>query len=222
MTGGAVQIKWAGETLHLLPERAVWWPRERTLFIADPHFGKAATFRRLGIPVPETTHEDDLERLTGLLVASDAQRLVILGDFFHARTGKNASTLATLTDWRQRQAAQEIVLVRGNHDRSSGNLPAEWKFSTVDGPWSLGPFQCHHEPQEVPDGFVLAGHLHPSFGWSRRNGSGLHAPCFHLTARVAVLPAFGSFTGTHAIEVEAADRVFLVGPEAVIEVHPGS
>ena len=35
------KIVWAGEELLLLPERLVWWKRERTLFMADPHFGKA-------------------------------------------------------------------------------------------------------------------------------------------------------------------------------------
>jgi metallophosphoesterase superfamily enzyme len=66
---------------------------------------------------------------------------------------------------------------------------------------------------------VFAGHLHPSFGWSQRTGAGLHAPCFHFARRIAVLPAFGSFTGTHTVLVESGDRVFLVGPDAVVEVR---
>ena len=43
---------WAGEPLHLLPERALWWPAARVLFVADLHLGKAATYRALGQPVP--------------------------------------------------------------------------------------------------------------------------------------------------------------------------
>ena len=48
---GVLEIEWAGEKLVLLPERAIWWAREKTLFIADPHFGKASTFRSAGLAV---------------------------------------------------------------------------------------------------------------------------------------------------------------------------
>ena len=44
-----------GTALWLLPQRAVWWPAARTAFVADVHFGKAATFRRAGQPVPHGT-----------------------------------------------------------------------------------------------------------------------------------------------------------------------
>ena len=43
-------IQCAGETVWLLPERALWWPAQRMLMVADAHFGKAATFRARGVP----------------------------------------------------------------------------------------------------------------------------------------------------------------------------
>ena len=50
-----VTVDVAGEQFVLLPQKAVFWPRERLLAIADIHFGKAATFRSFGIPVPRGT-----------------------------------------------------------------------------------------------------------------------------------------------------------------------
>lgn len=218
MRSGDVTLEWGGALLTLLPERAVWWAAEKTLLIADPHFGKAAAFRFAGIPVPETSHDDDLERLSYLLMMTDAQRLVILGDFLHAKTGRNEELFATLASWRARHAKTEIVLVEGNHDRHAGALPEDLRIPCVSGPWRLGPFHCRHEPQEDSDAPVLAGHLHPSFRLSERMGTSLRAPCFHFSTRVGVLPAFGSFTGTHGIRPSQNDRVFLVGPASVIEV----
>ncbi|MFA6207430.1 MAG: DEAD/DEAH box helicase, partial [Methylocystis sp.] len=46
----------------LLPQRAVWRVETRTLFIADAHLGKAATFRALGQPAPKGTTRDNLDR----------------------------------------------------------------------------------------------------------------------------------------------------------------
>ena len=56
-----------GRCLHLLPERAAWLPDAGLLLVADVHFGKAASFRRLGVPVPRGTTGANLARLDALL-----------------------------------------------------------------------------------------------------------------------------------------------------------
>ena len=211
-------IKWAGESLTLLPERALWWPRERTLFIADPHFGKAASFRAFGIAAPEASHEDDLARLSALLNETRAERLMILGDFLHAPTGRSEATFGALAQWRARHAALDVELVLGNHDRRAGAPPAELRIRTFAEPAVIGPFLCCHEPPDDPPEFTLAGHLHPGVRLSERNGAALRGPCFHIAGKIAVLPAFGSFTGLHMIARRRDDRVFLIGPERVIEL----
>ncbi|OYW19656.1 MAG: hypothetical protein B7Z52_03300 [Burkholderiales bacterium 12-64-5] len=212
-------LEWGGAILTLLPERAVWWAAERTVFIADPHFGKAAAFRFAGIPVPETSHDDDLERLSQILTMTGAQRLVILGDFLHAKTGRSEGMFAALRAWREKHAAVEMVLVEGNHDRHAGGLPEELRIACVKGPWALGAFRCRHEPEEDAGAYVLAGHIHPAFRLSDRMGLSVRAPCFYFSARVGILPAFGSFTGMHGVRPVAGERVFLVGGESVIEIR---
>lgn len=51
-------VHWAGETLHLLPSHALWWPSGQALLIADLHLGKATSYRALGQPVPGGTTRD--------------------------------------------------------------------------------------------------------------------------------------------------------------------
>ncbi|MET1116147.1 MAG: DEAD/DEAH box helicase, partial [Comamonas sp.] len=109
---GALALSLAQETVALLPERALWWPRERALFVADVHLGKAASFRALGQPVPSGTTRDNLERLSGLIDALDARSLVVLGDFLHAATAQQAQVIDPIVDWRERHAALRCVLVR--------------------------------------------------------------------------------------------------------------
>jgi uncharacterized protein len=219
MHSSSVIIEWAGEELTLLPERAIWWARAATLFIADPHFGKAAAFRYAGVPVPELAQDGDLNRLHGVLDRFPVKQLVILGDFFHARTGRSAATMSALTEWRQRHARLQILLVAGNHDRHAGKPPDEWGIECVEGLHSLPPFTLNHEPIAITGAFVLAGHWHPSFRLQDTIGSGIRLPCFYFSANMAVLPAYGSFTGTHPIAKKPGDRIFLVGPETVIAVR---
>ena len=212
-------IDWAGETLELLPERALLWLARATLVLADPHFGKSAAFRAGGIPVPPGTTAQDLARLDALVRARAPHRLVILGDFFHARAGRADGTLAQIADWRARNPELAIDLVAGNHDRRAGEPPAAWRIRVHEDPLADGPFLfCHEPPDRVPPRqHALAGHVHPAFSIEDRTGR-LRAPCFLFGPRRALLPAFGGFTGTKSVRAEPDERVYVVGEDEVIPV----
>ena len=213
---GAHSIVLAGETLRLLPERAVHWPREDTLFLADPHFGKAASFRALGVAAPDNT-DADLARLTGLLERTRPRRLVVLGDFFHARSAQSPSILAALQEWRRLHAALEIGLVLGNHDRHAGAPPAALDIRCASPPLEIGPFLgCHKPLDPPPQRPTLCGHLHPGVRLRERNGAGLRLPCFVLEGAQLVLPAFGGFTGLALQTAGPGRSLFAVTDQAVV------
>jgi uncharacterized protein len=209
----------AGETLTLMPERAVYWPRERTLVVADLHWGKAATFRAAGVAIPEGGTVADLERLDRALARSGARRLALLGDLLHARAGRAESVLGQVATWRARRPDLEVLLVRGNHDRGAGDPPPDWGFTTVSEPFAAPPFVLCHYPREAPEGYVLAGHLHPAV---RLRGAGrqqLRLACFWFGPRAGVLPAFGSFTGNSLVTPAPGDQVFALAGDELVAVR---
>lgn len=218
-------VHWAGEALHLLPAHALWWPAGQTLFIADLHLGKAASYRALGQPVPGGTTRDNLARLDALIAEHRPQRLVCLGDFLHAASGRTPAVLQALSDWRARHRGVAMTLVRGNHDDRAGDPPPEAGIEVVDEPWLLGPFACYHHPR--PDGdrppthFILAGHLHPVVHLSGRARDALRLPCFVSEPGQALLPAFGAFTGGHVMAAAPSRRFYAVGGDRVWEVPGG-
>ncbi|MBC8055916.1 MAG: metallophosphoesterase, partial [Rhizobiales bacterium] len=114
----------AGNTLMLLPEKAVFLPDSDTLLVADAHIGKATSFRQLGVPVPAGTTDETLSVLTRLIRRLDAKRIVFLGDFLHSARSLAPDTLATLRRWRELHGTIELTLVRGNHDDRAGDPPA--------------------------------------------------------------------------------------------------
>ena len=142
----------------------------------------------------------------------------MLGDFFHARSSRQSETLAAIAAWREEYRQLTVELVRGNHDRSAGDPPAELDIRCADNVLPADPFCFVHEPQEQAAGYVLAGHVHPALRLSDPCGGSLRAPCFWFGRRVGILPAFGHFTGMHRVTPVAGDRVFVVGPDAVVEV----
>ena len=157
-----------------------------------------------------TTHAN-LARIDGLLTETGARRLVVLGDFLHAADSRTSAVLQALAQWRARQAALQIVLVRGNHDSHAGDPPVALGIEVVDEPWLIGPFAGCHHPQRHATHHVLAGHVHPAVRLRGRGGDGLRLPCFASDAGLTLLPAFGEFTGSHVMRPEAGTRLFPVG-----------
>lgn len=217
MADGALDIVLAGERLLMLPQRALFWPAQALLVIADIHFGKAASFRAGGIPVPRGTTTENLAALDFLVDVCQATRVLFLGDFLHARHAHAAATVAAMTHWRARRSGLDLTLVRGNHDRHAGDPPGQLHIRVVDEPWRIGPLLFAHHPQTHPDGYVLAGHVHPVYRLSTRSDA-LRLPCFVFGAGSGVLPSFGSFTGGHPVAPALGDRVFVTTDDSVVEV----
>lgn len=203
---------------RLLPQRALALPDAGLLLVADLHIGKAHSFRRLGVPVPQGTTDGTLARLSAAVLASGARHVVFLGDLLHAARGRSADTLAAVARWRQTHAHLHLTLVRGNHDSHAGDPPPDWGVQCVDEAWQPpevpGLALCHH-PQAVPGAYALAGHIHPAATLGGRAHERLRLPCFHFGPAVGVLPAFGEFTGMHVVHKAPGDRVFVVGTDAV-------
>jgi DNA ligase-associated metallophosphoesterase len=218
----SAEVTVAGEQLVLLAERAAYWPARSTLLVADPHFGKAATFRVAGVFVPGGTTNETLRRLDLALDGTDAVRIVFLGDFLHAREGRAPETLHAINEWRMRRSDVEMLLVRGNHDARAGDPPRELNIRCEDGPIAEGPFVLAHHPVRSAAGYVIAGHLHPGV---RLRGSGrqqARLPCFWFGRSTAVLPAFGEFTGLADVDVREGDRVWVVADSEVIPATASS
>ncbi len=211
-TSVAVQV--AGERLLLLPEKAVYWPAGKMLIVADIHFGKAAAFRALGVPVPRGTTTENLAGLDALVDAHGAEHIVFLGDFLHARAAHASATQQTMLAWRERRSDLRLTLVRGNHDRHAGDPAALLDISLVDEPHMIGPFAfCHHPDIDTP-GYALAGHIHPVYVLATRFDA-LRLPCFVIGADRMILPSFGAFTGGHALKPEPGDTIYVTSGDAV-------
>lgn len=212
-----VPVELGGERLWLLPQKAVFWPARRTLLVADAHVGKAASFRRLGVPVPPGTTDETLRVLGETAQRHDARRIVFLGDLLHSQHVQSSAALAAFARWREAHAQLALTLVRGNHDRRAGDPPPALGIECADEPLRIGGLALVHHPQPVAGAYALAGHVHPCVH-AGRGFERLRLPCFHVGPRVAVLPAFGAFTGMQPVRPVEGERVFVVADDVVREL----
>ena len=196
----------------------MYWPAMKALFVADFHLGKAASFRRAGIPLPSGTTSENVERLGRAIDKTKAKQVVFLGDFLHSADGRAARTFERFEQWRASHATTELTLVRGNHDKKAGDPPAAWNMRCIEAGEALGPFILNHEPGASRGGYALAGHIHPAVRLTASGEASLRLPCFWFGARYGVLPAFGAFTGSAEVRPRAGDQVFVIAEQEVLQV----
>lgn len=214
----SIPVSIAGEALLARGDGTLHWAGERTLFVADVHLGKAATFRALGrMSLPSGTTAATLARLSAALEETQAERLIILGDLWHARVGRNQATMGEFAAFRDRFFHVKTVLVEGNHDLRAGALPPELGIAEVAEGEPLGPFVLRHHPEPSGEGYVLAGHVHPGV-IMQGAGQAMKLPCFWFGSEIGLLPAFGDFTGLAAVTPARKDEVIVLADGRPIRV----
>ena len=216
-----VKIRLLDYELELLPEKGVYWGQHHTLFVADTHFGKEATFRYHHIPVPDGSTTGTLRAITKMVEQTRAESLVILGDMLHAKSSLSEQTRKQLQQFRQQYPELKIKLVLGNHDRPVGALPASWKVEVVPAGEFADGLAIGHEPDNMPNDatLMLCGHLHPAVRLISVVDQTNRLPCFWWHKRRLVLPAIGSFTGCSTIQPKQTDGVWVVA-EGKVMAYP--
>ena len=208
-------VRLAGEELWLLPEKAIYWPAQQALLVADVHFGKAAAYRSLGQPVPQGTTAENIAVLDAMLERLPCRQLIFLGDFLHGPGSHAIATLKALATWRARHSELPMTLIRGNHDKRAGDPPDSLNIRVVPEPLLLGPFALQHEPDPYPSRHVLAGHVHPVYRLNGRGRQSLRLPCFKLGEEISLLPAFGAFTGGYQVRRDDDCKIFVIGDNEI-------
>ncbi len=210
-------IQFSGFELHLLKEKAIWSPELKSLFLSDLHFGKAAHFRKSGIPIPEPIHDEDLLKIEQLISNYQPEHFYFLGDLFHSDWNDQWESLNSFL----RNFKETVFhLVKGNHDILDLGSYSSSNFEIHPHPIQLGKLFLSHEPQkEIPAGLInLCGHIHPGVRLVGKGRQSLRLPCFYLHDNQLILPAFGNFTGLARIKALPGDRIFGVTKEKVIPI----
>ncbi len=214
---GFVELTLAGERLLLSSGKAMIWPAQELVVIADLHLGKSALFRQHGIPVPASVQQNDLDNISNLLAQFPSKKLVVVGDMFHQDFNDD---IHAFTQWRNAVDALEIILVQGNHDRLAAahyqNMGIEVKRPHFD----IGPFRFVHEPPKKTsvEFITISGHLHPGVRLRGKAKQGMRLPCFRITSSTMVLPAFSVFTGLQFCDAAPDCAYFAIAGNEVLKI----
>ncbi len=204
--------------LELLPEKALFIQEERTLVVADLHFGKVNHFRQAGLPVPPSANQKNAETLIDIINKKKPVRTIFLGDLFHSHYNEEWEVVGQIV---YNFPACRFALVRGNHDIMSEQQYRRKGIEVIEQE-QIGDLILTHEPMNkaeiVKDNINLAGHLHPGARLQGKGRQALMLPCFWASENQIILPAFGSFTGLTTIHPHERDQVYVVVESKIMEV----
>ena len=211
-------FKFKDQTLLLLPEKAIYWEEEKTLFMADIHLGKVNHFRKAGIAIPTAAANQNLHILSRLANDFQPQTICFLGDLFHSDKNKEWELFV---QWREGLPNVNFELIRGNHDIIAAAHYKRANIKVYPVCMEKGPFLFTHEPMEncPSDKYPFAGHLHPAVKLSGAGRQSLSLPCFYFGKEQALMPAFGQFTGSVNIRPKKDDAVFVIAEGKVVKVN---
>ncbi|BAU53251.1 ligase-associated DNA damage response endonuclease PdeM [Mucilaginibacter gotjawali] len=217
--GTTVHFELKNQDLYLLPQKAIYWQQEKALIAADVHLGKVGHFRKAGIAVPLDLEQNELAVLSDLIFEHKAEKLILLGDFFHSDMNADWDWFVL---WRSQFPKLEIILVKGNHDIIDEAHYHHLNIILHD-ELLIGPFLMLHHPlgeKELQSaaGYVFCGHIHPGISLAGKARQHITLPCFAFGASQAILPSFGKFTGRVAIRSVKADKIFAIAKDKVLAI----
>lgn len=211
------------QQLWLSADRCIYWEEGQSLILSDLHFGKTGHFRKAGIAVPQSVYREDLLRLLCQIQYFRPRQLLVVGDLFHSRENKE---LELFLKWREDFPHLGIQLIEGNHDILHKDWYEKAGIVVNPGVLPLGPFSFVHDIEDAVHGekgaadaaggdtYYFSGHIHPGIRITGMGRQHLRFPCFYFGSAYAVLPAFGRWTGTVAIDPAPDDHVFAILPPA--------
>ncbi len=186
--------------LVLDARRAVFLPNRRILAVADLHLGYAWVQRRRGALLPVDIPDDTADRLVELQRAYSPQQTVILGDIVHQALPLPAIRAAIRDLCHRLAGTGDLIFCLGNHDRQLEALIDSEKLPVqLVNEWLTEGWLWHHGDRsgeddtlrlDAGDPIRVMGHEHPCVRLSDRNSSTVKTPCFLVSDRLVILPAF--------------------------------
>jgi len=209
-----VPLSFAGEELVLTEGRAVYWPREGALLVADLHLEKASFFAQHGQPIPPYDSRETLERVALAIRETGARRVITLGDNFHDSKGATRLEPHACGMLEALTKAVDWVWITGNHDIGKDGSMAEARCGgTLVEELEVSGLILRHKAKRGETRPELSGHFHPRLQLTVQRRR-IVRPCAVISANGnaqgsrsgrMILPAFGALTAG----MSAADPAIL-------------
>jgi uncharacterized protein len=192
------------DDLHVDARRAAWFPHERVLAVADLHLGYAWAHRLSGQLMPITPPADTLTRLRELQRDYEPAEIVLLGDIVHRAMALSELEKELRDLVHGLSPRSQLTFLAGNHDRNLQKVLKQWLLPIeLRSSRELGRNLLVHgdAADSHPSLRIVMGHEHPAISIGDGVTTSQKCPCFLVSDKVIVLPAFSRWAAGTNVRV---------------------
>lgn len=161
---------------------SLWLTKEQTVIIADLHLGMEELYASQGILIPRANYEKIFRQLNEIFKKTGRlERIVVCGDLKHEFGSISEQEWKEVTNILAylRAHADEVIIVKGNHDKIIGPIASFSKIKMLDFYYNEGNkiMAMHGDKltefvgrKEFSDAKILIiGHEHPAVSLKEKN-----------------------------------------------------
>ncbi len=200
-------------------DHALYLKKSKTVVIADLHLGYEGALHEEGVSIPRFQKGIMMDRLERIVKRHRPKKMIINGDFKHEFSKNLTQEWDDVNDVLNFLIDEiDIELTRGNHDNYLMTILAKKDLGMVETTESQGMTITHGHKDITWDGTIIIGHEHPSLLLRDEIGASIKRPCFLISGRTIVLPAFSPLaTGTNVTSMH-----FISPPLACLDAYKTS
>jgi putative SbcD/Mre11-related phosphoesterase len=197
-------------------DHALFLKKSRTAVIADLHLGYEGALHEEGVSIPRFQKGVMMDRLESIVKRHKPKKIIINGDFKHEFSRNLTQEWDDVNDVLNFLIGEvEVELTRGNHDNYLMTILAKKDLGLLETTESQGMPIAHGHKDITWEGTLIIGHEHPSLLLRDEIGASIKRPCFLISGRTIVLPAFSPLaTGTNV-----ASMHFISPPLACLDAY---
>jgi len=201
--------------LTLLPFKAVYFEKHKTLLVSDVNLGKVGHFRNSPVALPDGLAETDLVILDKIINSLEINGIFILGDLF---PNNENFDMRLFVAWRELHQNIDINLVKDNIDLMSDEVYANFEVRLHKKYYLWNRFLFTHKPLDKDAklsgcDYVFCGYINPGVNI---NGSGRplrNLPCYYFDEKQCIMPAFGQPNRKSLVKPSIKDRAYAISED---------
>lgn len=198
--------------MTLLPVKAIYFEKHKTLLVSDIHLGRIGHFKNSPVALADGLAETDMVMLNRIISTFDVSEIFILGEIFPRKENYDYRLFKT---WRDLHQNIDVNLIKESTEMMSDEIYTNFEIRIHRKYYLWNKFLFTHKPL-VKDvkltgcEYVFSGYINPGININGKGRTLQNLPCYYFDANQCILPAFGEPNRKSLMKPSPKDRVYAI------------
>lgn len=198
--------------MTLLPLKAIYFGKHKTLLVSDIHLGKVGHFKNSPVALADGLAETDLVLLDRIINTLDVAEIFILGDLLPQKENYD---IRLFKIWRDLHQNIDVNLIKESIDVMSVEMYTNFEIRIHKKYFLWNRFLFTHKPMDESvqlNGcdYIFSGYINPGINLAAKDKPPKNLACYYFNEKQCILPAFGESYRKSLIMPGTNDRTYVI------------